>query len=72
MPSRPDVVSLGVVEIHQQQIELPAGDGGQRRLRRRDRLHGHAFSLQQQAERVEQVGLIVGNEDAVAERRRRA
>ena len=54
----------GVVEIHQEQVVRAARDGIDDRVRRRDGVHDDAFAFEQKAKRIEQIGLIVGNQNA--------
>ena len=55
-----------VVEVHQQQVVRVLGlaQRGQHRRGRGDRAHREAVALEEQAERFEDVGLVVGHEDA--------
>jgi hypothetical protein len=54
----------GVVQVHQQQIERARGDCRERSLRRPHGVDVNAFALEQQAQRVDQVRLVVGDQDS--------
>jgi hypothetical protein len=54
----------GVVEVHEDDVDLPRFDGGEHGGRRVGRLEEEALRLEQEAQRLEDVGLIVGGEDA--------
>ncbi len=53
-----------VVQIHQEKVDLTAGEPGHDLIRRRDGLGPEAFRAEQQPQRFEHVGLIVGDEDS--------
>ena len=52
-----------VVQIHQDDVEVAALERAQQLLRRCRGLDVEAFALQQQPQRLEDVGLIVGEQD---------
>jgi len=54
----------GVVQIDQRDIEFARLDGGENRGRRRSGLELETFGLEQEAQRLEDVSLVVRNEHA--------
>ncbi len=54
----------GVVEVHHDDVEIASLDGGEDGGGRRGGLDLVALGLEQQAQGLEDVGLIVGDEDA--------
>ena len=54
-----------VVEVHQEQIELPLLQGlGRTGCGRGHGFRGVSVALQEQAERFQDVGLVIGNQDS--------
>ena len=53
-----------VVQVDQRRVELRGVRGAEHRRRRAHRLDDEALALEQQAERFEHVGLVVGDQDA--------
>ena len=53
-----------VVQIDQRDVEIARVDGGQHAGRRRRRFDVAAFRLEQQPQRLEDVGLVVGDEES--------
>src|SRR6185437_10365186 len=54
----------GVVHVEQHRVEVAALEERERRTRRAHRLDVEAGALEEQAKRLEHVGLVVGDEDA--------
>jgi hypothetical protein len=55
-----------VIEVHEDDIELAVFDGVDRADRGGRRFEFPPFGLQQEAKRLEHIGLVVGNQDAQA------
>src|SRR5439155_19979359 len=53
----------GVVQVDERRVEVLVLERGEHPRGRRRRHHGHALALEQQPERFEHVGLIVGGDD---------
>ena len=54
----------GVVEVHQQEVERPGGNGRQGGLRRTDGVDVNVLALEEEPQRIDQVRLVVGDQDA--------
>ena len=63
-PSSPDVVSLRVIQVDQRHVELAGFERGEHACRRRGGLELESLGLEQQPQRLQHVGLIVGDEHA--------